>query len=1068
MELKDKAKKAVKAFIIKVVLIIIAVILLAALFYAIVTGIRNVFDGAIEEVKCVGKNLWDAVKRVFNESTVDYEVIINKITDDHVSTIRDRMDLAGIDANNNGMTNVMISKMLLANAVTSSTDDTICVAEVNKEDILVNTNETDVVEYLQKNNTRIETFGEDEKLKQMKGLKKYKYYTKYYITDKFFYFRDEDATKMIDESDTEGRWYLGIMGAISIYRDGEEMKSTNTLDKAFKDYQGGDMKALNAYVKTENGVKVLSPITTRVEYRYKMNNPLFDDGKLEVIESGSLVNETDKNKIITEIDFKEDIDLSVYAIPIDLMLNMLTFTGSPEYVDEFIDYAIEEQNVTIKLYPLKDIETTDEKLTYDIKNDFIYELYSMYKEENMVGFGELIYNRKDPYNNKKITSVLDYLDYEIAKDDSINENIDEFYKYMMEITDKGKNTDYFHSTQQNIYVKKIDPNSGIIYEEPQVAYEKIIDWEKVINDINSQKGTNWSYIKYEKQEKLSDGSNEYILKQPTELDMNYTKNNNIKEEIKDKKLIRVPEQSKTDKLGKYLICAHDGEVQNSKVQKNKITITETTTWKATVSKVETWYGYFEKSLKTKSKKLYINDKEVKKENFYIEGNENNGFSIDNFSVGTVLEKKPDVTIEERFIYPVLYDCVDQEEDGIVTYPIEYFSMGKAVKDDKQYNKDELNDFEKNLTNLDRYGIGLLSSKDKGSKGKNDDIEERNDYLYHKFTKQNITTYEMQTALEQEKLDENTEVINFKGKDEINQFLGLWRNKTGEIDGGIFDKDGIEVLYDDIYGTKTGVGGIFESSLEMFLDVLQGSDSTANFVEIFKYIMFIYTNEDLGVTDLTDVTIEIPKPGENIGMPGDAPAGNSATIGIFQSPIEYTSKMSNRTFKTYTQCVNNAEYNKPLVNSTIEGSTVASAGCAITSVAIIASGYGSDKTPTDLNRGEFVHTNNLEYATNGKYTFVQIDNDKNDDYEKALRHLKNGGEIMIKLERKNGKNKVGVFGKAVPMPTEKNPKPSHFMAIVDYDDESKKIYVVDPAKRYTGWWPVSAIKDVARYDLVVEV
>lgn len=88
---------------------------------------------------------------------------------------------------------------------------------------------------------------------------------------------------------------------------------------------------------------------------------------------------------------------------------------------------------------------------------------------------------------------------------------------------------------------------------------------------------------------------------------------------------------------------------------------------------------------------------------------------------------------------------------------------------------------------------------------------------------------------------------------VERFLALWKNETGEIENQIYKSDGKKVKYDDIYKGKIIVGDIFESGPEMWFELLDITDSTKGLVDIFKYIMYLYTGVDYGISEESQIS-----------------------------------------------------------------------------------------------------------------------------------------------------------------------------------------------------------------------
>lgn len=109
--------------------------------------------------------------------------------------------------------------------------------------------------------------------------------------------------------------------------------------------------------------------------------------------------------------------------------------------------------------------------------------------------------------------------------------------------------------------------------------------------------------------------------------------------------------------------------------------------------------------------------------------------------------------------------------------------------------------------------------------------------------------------------ENLERGNFHNDNEtieekLNQFLGLLKNTTGEIPAlgttPVFNSNGIVVKYGDIYyGTIPAGDLLLDNGALMLFDLLEKPVNTQNLVNVFKYLAYLYTGTDYGVTDISE-------------------------------------------------------------------------------------------------------------------------------------------------------------------------------------------------------------------------
>lgn len=81
------------------------------------------------------------------------------------------------------------------------------------------------------------------------------------------------------------------------------------------------------------------------------------------------------------------------------------------------------------------------------------------------------------------------------------------------------------------------------------------------------------------------------------------------------------------------------------------------------------------------------------------------------------------------------------------------------------------------------------------------------------------------------------------------FLSLLKNRTGEYSvDATYKPNGKEVEYTTVYGAKDRVGKFFETSAEMFFNLLESSPNTQGLADVMRYILYQYTTQNYGVTE----------------------------------------------------------------------------------------------------------------------------------------------------------------------------------------------------------------------------
>ena len=429
--------------------------------------------------------------------------------------------------------------------------------------------------------------------------------------------------------------------------------------------------------------------------------------------------------------------MSQYAIPIELMMNFLDLTGSGEFLEEFIDYALSKVSASVKAYSTTTEEVTYDLQTYNIKKDFIIEMYDMRdvgnidpEKDNFKAYKEIIFDRI--YNGNSIKKVTDIPNFE----DDIDYSDEEHGNYKV-----SKLSSYL----KNAYNPGFGFNLGTMEVTEHIStIKKENSWRLVPSEITTWYG-----------------------------DMEYT-------EPTIEAIYSIPDSTQEDTEEEY----------------NNFTY-----------KSLTEYNLVEDETK---EIRYISSKLVSD----IGGESN---------LGTTDHK----TIDSQDIY----------NDAMQTKP--------GVDDTSHY------------WNWTMNGLAEIAEKD-GGDGHNNHIGAGSgvDYIYSKYTRTNTKKYVEKTKSKMEIL--NTSNIT-QGSNtieaELLRFLGtLLKNETGEINGGIFKKDGIAVRYDDIYYGKTPAGDLLlDNGAEMLFELLEASPNTQSIVNVFKYLAYLYTGHDYGVTSADDIT-----------------------------------------------------------------------------------------------------------------------------------------------------------------------------------------------------------------------
>ena len=190
-----------------VVIICLAII---SFFYGTIQIVQQFIGTMTGIVAEVGEHALDWIKHIFGVSRIVDGMYIYPLEKDSITQLKQQFDAQGIDTEKTGMTDIMLRKMILTQAVTSFTKDTLCVAEVSEDEILQNTGYTNINEYFKSLDKKSSSDVWPIKCN----------YNLYYITDSFFYFKDTD-----DIIQQENKYYLGLIGTINLESsDGTELE----------------------------------------------------------------------------------------------------------------------------------------------------------------------------------------------------------------------------------------------------------------------------------------------------------------------------------------------------------------------------------------------------------------------------------------------------------------------------------------------------------------------------------------------------------------------------------------------------------------------------------------------------------------------------------------------------------------------------------------------------------------------------------------------------------------------------------------------------------------------------
>lgn len=788
---KSSGKDLVKG----VVVVIALVVIIACSFFSIINGIVEIFKQKAQEAMgaigdATNKGLqWLGMAKVSNGLPT---FIVNK---DQVEALKTSLESQAIDTDVSGMTEIRLSKMLLAYAVSSSFSDTVCAVEITEEDIINNFKEKNK-EY--KNDTTVTINTVLAKYENVQSPIKWNTssinYTLYNTDDTskiFFYFKDKDKVF----GDNEEAWFLGAMGATTISTAegtnlnyvtniGFEQIKTNfdavKLGDKLNSEAYKQMLSSYTYKETDpNTIKMYTVDVQQKEYYFCFENNL--SGKIEEPEQqgANFEYDVDADSIynieIQEINLTESIDLSKYSIPIELMMDLLNITGSGEFLETFIDYALSQISVSVTAYSLSTESKQYDQKKYNVDSNFVIELYDL-----------------DDFNG--IESVAD--GYKFGN--TVYSDI-----LMTNVVRSGAYGDNFLAYYDIIYNRK--------YNGTSIPNNRVTSIE------------NYKDIRYKDEE-------------------NYNYENPNKDECK------------ADSLEKYLKTAYEpveslGEINVTEVicktsSQNK--------WQLMVSSINTWYGDFSYILSEPEVLYTTPDKlDTATQEDYENYNHTN------------MKEFEDETGEEKEIRYIWEDISNQVNDSYIQKNLANVQDGDDIYDNAMKTGNG-QDNREHFQNWTMRGLATIAQNDGGEKSAEIGAGKGTDYIYCKYKKVNVKNAKaIKTA--RQIINENNIQMTSSNDDieaKMRQFLALLRNTDGKIpnplNSGTFtarDEDpSIVVRYADIYeGTIPAGDLLLDNGALMLFELLESSENTQGLVNVFKYLAYLYTGTDYGITTATELT-----------------------------------------------------------------------------------------------------------------------------------------------------------------------------------------------------------------------
>lgn len=163
---------------------------------------------------------------------------------------------------------------------------------------------------------------------------------------------------------------------------------------------------------------------------------------------------------------------------------------------------------------------------------------------------------------------------------------------------------------------------------------------------------------------------------------------------------------------------------------------------------------------------------------------------------------------------------------------------------------------------------------------------------------------------------------------------------------------------------------------------------------------------------------------------------------------YSSVYRSRTGMVYRNYKQILEEYKSIELANYPGYDFYNNGCAICSVTIIATGFGHDMDPIDMNEYYKTLGSPLHNVALSKYTGLNCYYVYNDFKSGVIEQLQRGYPVMVHVVGNSGRFSTNS---------------GHFFVILDISSDGTQVYVSDPAaynQNRNGWLPVSILDDAA--------
>lgn len=814
-----------------------------------------------------------------------------------------------------------------------------------------------------------------------------------------------------------------------------------------------------------------------------------------------------------EINLSDSIDLSKYSIPIELMMDLLNITGSGEFLETFIDYSLSQIGASVTAYSLTTESKQYEQKKYNIDSNFVIELYDMDDikgielvadrqknkyGDNFLAYYDIIYNRK--YNgadipNNRVTSIKDYKqirykdgdDYnyenpngDICKADYLERYLKTAYEPLNDLGEINVTEVICRTSSQNkwqLMVSSINTWYGdfsYTLSEPEVLYTTPDEFDNATQEDYE----NYDHRKMKDFEGADEEEKEIIyiwndiLKQVDASALDATKVANVQEsnDIYDNAMKTGNGKDNREHFQNWTMRGLSAIAQNDGGEKND-------DLGAGVGSDYIYCKYKKINVKKAIPVIKTSRQVINQNNVQMTSSEDD---IDKKMKQFLALLRNETGKIPDPLDSGVFTAKDADPSIVVKYADIYegtIPAGDLLLDNGALMLFELLESAENtqgLTNIFRYLAYLYTGTDYGVTSAAEIATLFNTYQY------SGTNYIVNTVLSSKDIvvDENQlkDAISksFSGQKKANlegcisQFMEIqnnnhvnaifavavttiesscgtnWRPEDGGIDSSTYNWYSIKGSYNgQSYRNSRGIEWkkypSFGVAVEDFGNLISNGPYyfKAGKVSV-KDIAPTYCNEQWG----NDVIAEMTRIYNNIGISVNT-GGTEVTEGNFT-----TFTVGNRTYTNYKQITKGYE------KYSLAGypdSNLYYSGCAITSDAIIASGFGNNVTPVDVNNyakttsNPTDHISIIQHYTGKRGTWV-YDNLK----AGVIDQLHRGYPVMVQAT--SGKY-AGSQG-------------THFFVILSVSEDNKKVYISNPSSNKngisTGWVSSDDLNTIKRY------